>query len=90
MMDKDAFLDLIKEERSRELCFEAMRKYDLIRWNILGITLNQMSNDIKSNAPDSYKYAALSSSNFQPKNLVLPIPISEIALNKALVQTTGW
>ncbi|MEQ7801478.1 RagB/SusD family nutrient uptake outer membrane protein [Pedobacter sp. ASV1-7] len=90
MMDKEDFLDLIKEERSRELCFEAMRKYDLIRWNILGITLNQMSNDIKSNAPDTYKYAGLSSSNFQPKNLVLPIPISEIALNKALVQTTGW
>ena len=29
---KDAFLQLIKNERARELCFEATRKYDLIRW----------------------------------------------------------
>ena len=29
---KEAFLQLIKNERARELCFEATRKYDLIRW----------------------------------------------------------
>ena len=29
---KDNFLQLIKNERARELCFEATRKYDLVRW----------------------------------------------------------
>ena len=29
---KEDFLRLIKNERARELCFEATRKYDLIRW----------------------------------------------------------
>ena len=29
---KEEFLQLVKNERARELCFEATRKYDLIRW----------------------------------------------------------
>src|SRR5690606_25063652 len=30
--DKDDFRDTIIDERSRELCFEGLRKFDLIRW----------------------------------------------------------
>src|SRR5690606_33909472 len=32
--DKDLFREVIREERSRELCFEGLRKMDLIRWGI--------------------------------------------------------
>jgi hypothetical protein len=86
----DAFLEQLKIERSRELCFESMRKYDLIRWGDLGDKLNQMQNDILTTAPASYHYAALSAKNFRQKHLLLPIPISEITLNKLLVQNPEW
>ena len=36
---KDTFLQLIKNERARELCFEATRKYDLIRWGDFEIAM---------------------------------------------------
>lgn len=29
-----AFREFVRNERARELCFEAIRKYDLIRWGI--------------------------------------------------------
>ena len=35
----DKFLQLIKNERARELCFEATRKYDLIRWGDFEIAM---------------------------------------------------
>ncbi len=89
-LSPDAFLELLKDERSRELCFESMRKYDLIRWGDLADKLNQMQNDILTTAPASYQYSALSAKNFTSRHLLLPIPISEIALNKLLTQNPGW
>ena len=32
--DYDSFRQFVINERGRELCFEALRKYDLIRWGI--------------------------------------------------------
>jgi hypothetical protein len=33
-LGQTAFADYIRTERSRELCYEGLRKYDLIRWGI--------------------------------------------------------
>jgi len=89
-LNKQDFLTLIQKERSRELCFEAMRKYDLIRWNIFLPTLKAIADDINTNAPATVKYTALGYSNAQQKNLLFPIPITEISLNPLLVQNPGW
>jgi hypothetical protein len=88
--DKQGFLRLIQAERSRELCFEGMRKYDLIRWNIFLSTLKEVAAEFNSNAPANLKYGALSFSNAQARNELFPIPITELSLNKLLVQNPGW
>ncbi len=90
MMSKEEFRLFLQSERSRELCFEGLRKYDLMRWQILVPTLKQMANDIITTGPSMYQYAALSFSNVQEKHYLLPIPSSELALNKKLVQNPGY
>lgn len=88
---KTQFADYIKAERSRELCFEGLRKYDLIRWGVLGSTLKQVSDEITASAPTALKYAAKAGINFvDPQHLLLPVPIYEMGINKALIQNTGW
>ena len=90
MMGKEEFRLFLQSERSRELCFEGLRKWDLMRWQILVPTLKQMANDIITTGPSAYQYAALSFGNVQEKHYLLPIPSSELALNKKLVQNPGY
>lgn len=89
-MTKDGFREFIKAERSRELCFEGLRKYDLMRWNILIEVLKDVKSEIERSAPANYKYAALSYTNAEEKHYKLPYPAAELALNKKLRQNTGY
>ncbi len=43
--DKDSFFDAIVNENAWELVGEGYRKYDLIRWNLLGDKIQQMKDD---------------------------------------------
>ena len=87
----NVFLEKLMAERSKELCFEAMRKYDLIRWNTIAFVLNEMNQEVKSKEATAYKYVALSYANFnKDRHTLLPIPLSEMALNKALTQNPGY
>ncbi|MEY4273321.1 MAG: hypothetical protein RL638_269 [Bacteroidota bacterium] len=70
-------IDLIIEERSKELCFEADRWYDLTR---TGKYLN-VANQLNSYYPKRL---------VAQKNRWFPIPASEIQVNSKLVQNTGW
>lgn len=90
-LSKKDFAEYIQTERSRELCFEGLRKFDLIRWGILGSTLKELSAEITANAPAALKYAANAGNNFvEPQHLLLPVPVYEMGINKALVQNKGW
>jgi hypothetical protein len=89
-LDKVNFLKLIQAERSRELCFEGMRKYDLIRWDIFISTLKDVAAEITAGAPANLKYATLSFNNAQPRNQFFPIPVTEMGLNTLLTQNPGW
>jgi starch-binding outer membrane protein, SusD/RagB family len=82
--------DAIRDERARELCYEATRKPDLIRWGIYVQTMKQMANDIRATAPASFKFVADIAENIDERNKLWPIPASEIALNPALTQNPGW
>lgn len=85
------FISAIQEERSRELCFEGFRKYDLIRWGVLEIKLKEVGSWITANENASYKYVSLSFDNFdKSRHTLLPIPQNDISLNGLLTQNPGY
>lgn len=89
--NKQAFQTAIRQERSRELCFEGLRKYDLIRWGELGNALKGVAAEITADAPAALKYAANSGNNFtEPRHLLLPIPTYELGVNNLLTQNVNW
>lgn len=87
-LDQTGFRDFIQKERSRELCFETLRRADLIRWGIFTFTMSEMGRTIDIQAPGSY--FAQYYKNVSDRNLTWPIPTRELTSNKALVQNEGW
>jgi hypothetical protein len=87
-LDQTGFRDFIQKERSRELCFETLRRADLIRWGIFTFTMSEMGRTIDTQAPGSY--FAQYYKNVSDRNLTWPIPTRELTSNKALVQNEGW
>jgi len=83
---------IIRDERARELCFEALRKFDLIRWGIF----NQVMNDCKTSINNSLSTASLKTrylttyNNVQLRDTLLPIPSSELSVNGLMTQNAGW
>ena len=86
---KDAFQLFIEDERSRELCFEALRRQDLVRWGKFITAMKTVSADMATNG-GGVAYGALGGKNVSERNLLYPIPSGEIALNKKMVQNPGW
>ena len=84
----------IKDERSRELCFEGVRRQDLIRWGDYQTALTNVISDNTLYCPSTYLTAAnMSATNFlsnPTKYQYFPIPYSELLYNSALIQNTGW
>ena len=91
--DKDTFRELIRNERGRELCFESLRRYDLVRW---GIFVKEMNNYTKWAADERWvkntkaQRAASMGSYIKPMHVVLPIPSIELGVNDLLVQNPLW
>jgi hypothetical protein len=86
-----AFLTTIQHERSRELCFEGLRKGDLVRWGLLVKNMKIVYNHIlEANLPSSISYAQWSYLNVSDRDVVWPIPAREMGLNSALIQNRGW
>lgn len=90
---KEAFLEAIRDERMRELTFEALRKPDLIRWGLfiseMKQTLAMMQSDNAVQALTQPWYI-LTYQNVDERHLLYPIPSHEMTLNQALVQNPGW
>lgn len=92
----DAFFNELVDERMRELCFEGLRKQDLVRWNLLGDKLDAVAKAIKLNTA----YVATSqihttflgaSNNFdKTKHMLLPYPQQEVEINASLEQKANW
>ncbi|MEI6753625.1 MAG: RagB/SusD family nutrient uptake outer membrane protein [Paludibacter sp.] len=87
-------LDEIQKERARELCFEGVRKADLIRW---GIYLQRMQ-EVLTLDNNSYPVANRIFAVVSPQNtvtggtkvLLWPIPSSEMLVNTAATQNPGY
>src|SRR5690606_27919146 len=88
--DKDLFREVIREERSRELCFEGLRKMDLIRWGIFLDTMYWLGIEIAGEVPASKIYASYAPQNVSERHLLLPVPSYELTLNRSLVQNPNW
>jgi starch-binding outer membrane protein, SusD/RagB family len=88
--DQSGFRDEIRNERARELCFEGLRKPDLIRWGIFVETMHDAADEIKTRAPATYQYAAVNAANANIRHLLYPIPLVEMSLNKKMVQNPYW
>lgn len=67
----------LRDERKFELCAEGHRRMDLIRWGILLDVVKTVKHRSWNNPAD----------NIQPKHVLYPIPLEEILLNPALLET---
>jgi len=94
MGDYRSFRDLVRNERARELAFEGLRKWDLIRWGIFVEAMHDAGTDV----PSENKYRNLTITNYaagnyasvSAKHVYLPIPTKEMAVNHAIKQNPLW
>lgn len=84
------FRAFLHDERSRELCFEGLRKGDLIRWEEFIDEMRAAGTEISQIAASAYKFESRAGLNVSEKNYLFPIPTNEMSLNRALVQNPGW
>src|SRR5690606_3298879 len=85
-LNKMAFLDYIRDERLREFCFEGTRKHDLIRWGIYVPIMNALGREISVNAPAAHRYGGNAGLNTTERNVLFPIPNTELTINKQIIQ----
>lgn len=84
---------LIRNERGREFAFEGLRKWDLIRWGTFVSemkTYAQWTADARWTKDATAAYARETGNNVQPKHVYLPIPATELGVNKLLKQNPLW
>jgi hypothetical protein len=94
--NKDLFFDELVDERSRELCFEGVRRHDLIRWELLDEKLIEVKNIVEghpdfSSSNADHQAALRGPLNFDiSKHLSLPYPLVEVTINQDLDQKLEW
>ncbi|MDR6781510.1 hypothetical protein ABIE26_002002 [Pedobacter africanus] len=87
-LNKQDFFERLKQERAWELCFEGMRRMDLIRWNILGTSIRATQVALKAYRSN---YAYVAGDYFKDnKNELYPIPQIERDLNTNLSQNPNY
>lgn len=89
---QDDFRKILKDERAMELCYEALRRWDLIRWGEFTSTMNNMVRYVQSSGwSTGYKFAEKFYSNITDAYNYYPIPDLEMANNKMITENNpGW
>ena len=89
-----SFRNLVRNERARELAFEGLRKWDLIRWGIFVERMHLAGTNVPTESMYLNKtitdYAAGNYANVSARHIYLPIPTKELAVNHALQQNPLW
>ncbi len=84
----------IMDERSRELCFEGVRRLDLIRWGVYTTVMQELVNINTAFAPSALLVASNTAANNFLSNPIkfslFPIPANEIIAAPNLTQNPGW
>ena len=91
--DVESFRTFVRNERGRELCFEALRKYDLIRWGTFVESMKGYIEDSQNSRWTNTSLKTIAKSlgeSIQEKHVVLPIPSVELGVNRSLEQNPLW
>jgi hypothetical protein len=81
----------IKAEKRLELCNEAVRYQDLIRWGDAQAAMADQGKEIPSYAATGVQWNFKNENyGFKEKNKLLPIPLKEIELNPNMSKNVGW
>jgi len=89
----ETFRSMIRNERGREFCFEALRKFDLIRWGNFMDAMKDYSRyagDDRWSKSTTTSYAINMYSFVKPQHIVLPVPAIELGVNTLLKQNELW
>lgn len=89
-LDNAALLEVLKEERMRELCFEASRRQDLVRWGSYYASMQTFRAYAAANGGSGNANGIAAAAGIHPKHELLPKPTYELNLNKALKQNVGY
>lgn len=88
----EKFQQFVRNERARELCFEGLRKFDLLRWGIYLSSMKEvaaLSGTSQWNTSTARNYVTIVSRTSE-KNNYMPIPSLELAVNTELKQNPLW
>lgn len=91
--DSKDFQRLIEDERGRELCFEGLRKMDLIRWGKYKEAMGDVSlyaTDPRWSSGRQYLLIYATNGATSDRYQWLPIPTRELGLNNLLQQNQAW
>jgi len=79
----------IRAERPRELCYEALRKGDVVRWGLFYERMQFANTEMQSTSWGTNVRRAYFE-NATPRDTLWPIPDYERGLNPNLTQNSGW
>lgn len=88
---KDSFRKLIQNERRLEFAFESHRYFDMRRWvlplneDVTGVAVTR-----NEDGTFGFKEQVVEKRKYEVKNYFAPLPYSELAKNKNLVNNQGW
>lgn len=82
--------EYIRDERSRELNYECLRKKDLLRWGIYVDTMHETGALLLAEAPVYTEDLVRYFTNVRSRDIVFPIPSYEIGLGRGMKQNFGW
>jgi hypothetical protein len=92
--DKTGLRDIIRQERLIEMAFEGSRFWDLKRWKLAGIALNEPIygwDVIRSSYADYNRRVLLFNQSFNsPRDYFWPIKDNNLLVNPNLVKNPGW
>ena len=88
-LSQEQFHQYIRDERARELCYEALRRNDLIRWGNFVGDMKAFQTYALANGGTAAEITA-AASKISARNIFMPIPIRDMNLNKELVQNLGY
>ncbi len=91
-ISQDAVLKAIQDERMRELCFEGIRRFDLVRWGILEESVHNLSANMKLHESwkDDFSFMTDALDRAEHKHQIFPIPDDELVVNANMVQNPEW
>ncbi len=88
-LDEVLFQQAIQKERSFELGFEGLRRFDLIRWGTYILTMENLRT-YKASANSSYQFGFRTVENISDRDTLFAIPRNEMTVNKLMEQNNGW